>query len=213
MDDRAPDGAFLSTLTTEHFVSQSVSSTTVSEASSRASLYLMTLSSALVAIGFVSQSPGAAAPFVAAVVPVVFLIGVFTTVRLVDTGVENILAQRTMARIRQRYAAIGPEARAFFGPPPSDISKEAVAMTGARPGRFLLLFTMASMIGAVNAAVGGVAATLVLIAIAGAAPGVVAASAGFGVVVAFVLFALVIVYQRGRYRDMDAADRARWADP
>src|SRR4026208_2284503 len=117
MDDHAPDSAFLSTLTTEHFVSQSVSSTTVSEASSRASLYLMTLSSSLVAIGFVSQSPDAAGPFLAAGVPVVFLIGIFTTVRLVDTGVENILAQRTMARIRQQYAAIGPDARAFFGPP------------------------------------------------------------------------------------------------
>jgi hypothetical protein len=116
----------------------------------------MTLSSSLVAIGFVSQSPSA---FVAAVVPVVFLIGVFTTVRLVDTGVEN----------------------------------------------------MASMIGAVNAAVGGVAAPLVLVAIAGAIPTVLA----LGVVVTlvlFVLFVLVIVYQRGRYRAMDAADRARWGD-
>jgi hypothetical protein len=115
----------------------------------------MTLSSSLVAIGFVSQSPSA---FVAAVVPVVFLIGVFTTVRLVDTGLEN----------------------------------------------------MASMIGAVNAAVGGVAAPLVLVAIAGAIPTVLAL--GVGVVVTLVLFVLVIVYQRGRYRAMDAADRARWGD-
>jgi hypothetical protein len=114
----------------------------------------MTLSSSLVAIGFVSQSPSA---FVAAVVPVVFLIGVFTTVRLVDTGVEN----------------------------------------------------MASMIGAVNAAVGGVAAPLVLVAIAGAIPTVLALGVG---VVTLVLFVLVIVYQRGRYRAMDAADRARWGD-
>jgi hypothetical protein len=209
MDEHGPDGAFLSTLTTEHFVSQSVSSTTVSEASSRASLYLMTLSSSLVAIGFVSQSPSVAGAFVAAVVPVVFLIGVFTTVRVVDTGVENILAQRTIARVRQQYAAIGPDARAFFGPPPSDISTEAVSMIGARPGRFLLLFTMASMIGAVNAAVGGVAATLVLIGI-GAVTVVLALSVG--VVVTLVLFVLVIVYQRGRYRAMDVADRAQWRD-
>jgi hypothetical protein len=78
VDEQARDQAFFSALTTEHFVLQSVSSTTVSESSSRASLYLMALSSSLVAIGFAAQAPGAFAPFVAAVLPAVFILGLFT---------------------------------------------------------------------------------------------------------------------------------------
>jgi hypothetical protein len=45
---------FTTALTTEHFVAQTAASATVIEASARASLYLMTLSSSLVAIGFTS---------------------------------------------------------------------------------------------------------------------------------------------------------------
>jgi hypothetical protein len=55
-----------------------------------------------------------------------------------------------------------------------------------------------------------VAATLVVITIAAAVPTVLALSVG--ALVTLVLFGLVIVYQRGRYRAMDVADRARWRD-
>jgi hypothetical protein len=81
---------FMSALVTEHFVLQSAASNTVSEAGARASLYMIALSSSLVALGFASQSPRALVPFAAAVLPAVFLLGLFTVVRLVDTGVENL---------------------------------------------------------------------------------------------------------------------------
>lgn len=48
--------AFLNALLTEHFVLQSVRGVTVSESSTRASIYLMTLSSSLVAYGFLARS-------------------------------------------------------------------------------------------------------------------------------------------------------------
>jgi hypothetical protein len=50
MDERTRESAFMSALVTEHFVLQSAASTTISEASARASLYVFSLSSALVAI-------------------------------------------------------------------------------------------------------------------------------------------------------------------
>jgi hypothetical protein len=81
---------FVSALVTEHFVLQSAASNTVSEAGARASLYMIALSSSLVALGFASQSPRALVPFAATVLPAVFLLGLFTVVRLVDTGVENL---------------------------------------------------------------------------------------------------------------------------
>lgn len=50
--------AFLTALTTEHFVLQTAAGATVSEAATRASLYLLSLSSSLVAMGFRVALPG-----------------------------------------------------------------------------------------------------------------------------------------------------------
>src|SRR5207244_3627291 len=90
MDDQAKESAFMSALVTEHFVLQSAASTTVSEAAGRAALYLSALSSSLVAMGFAASSAHAFAPLAATALPAVLLLGVFTAVRLVDTGVQNI---------------------------------------------------------------------------------------------------------------------------
>jgi hypothetical protein len=57
-DGRADQGiGVMSALVTEHFVLQSAASTTISEASARASLYVFSLSSALVAIAVDRDSP------------------------------------------------------------------------------------------------------------------------------------------------------------
>src|SRR5687768_8525965 len=85
-----PSAAFISALTTEHFVLQTAASSTINEAGARSSLYVFTLSSSLVAMGFMSQATEAFMPFVAAVIPAIFVLGVFTVVRLVDTTVENM---------------------------------------------------------------------------------------------------------------------------
>jgi hypothetical protein len=69
--------AFFSALLTEQFVLQSVRGVTVSEASSRASLYMLTLSSALVAYGFLADTHVAAA-YLGVVLPIVFVLGTFT---------------------------------------------------------------------------------------------------------------------------------------
>ena len=211
MDEQARDQAFFSALTTEHFVLQSVSSTTVSESSSRASLYLMALSSSLVAIGFAVGVPGAFEPFAGVVLPAIFVLGLFTTVRLVDTAVENIQAQRTIARIRQHYAELGPEAARFFGPTRPVLSEQALDMIGVRPGPFLLLFTMASTIGAVNALVGRVIVALAIVAVAGS--GAAISAVAIGIAVAAILVLLTVLYQRRRFRLMDRADQARWGTP
>ena len=109
----ADRSAFLTALTTEHFVLQTAASTTVTEASARASLYLMTLSSSLVAIGFASGTK-AIEPLISTVIPLVVVLGVFTTVRLVDTGVENVASLTKIARIRSYYRTLSPDASLYF---------------------------------------------------------------------------------------------------
>ena len=88
MDEQARRTAFMSALVTEHFVLQSVASTTVGEAGSRASLYVFSLSSSLVAMGFTAETD-AFPTLVAAVLPALFVLGWFTVVRLVDTSVGS----------------------------------------------------------------------------------------------------------------------------
>ncbi len=70
-DERA---ALMSAMTTEHFVMQTALSVAVNEQGGRASMYLYSLSGALVAMGFMADGPGFL-PFVAAVLPAIFVLG------------------------------------------------------------------------------------------------------------------------------------------
>jgi hypothetical protein len=51
-----------------------------------------------VALGFASRSPELFGPFVAIVLPVLFTLGLFTAVRLVDSNLEGMLYLSSIAR-------------------------------------------------------------------------------------------------------------------
>jgi hypothetical protein len=82
VDEQSERSALLSALTTEHFVLQTANNSTYSEASARSTLYVMALSSSLVAMGFVAGSTDVLLPFAAIVLPAVFVLGLFTVLRL-----------------------------------------------------------------------------------------------------------------------------------
>jgi hypothetical protein len=88
MDEPARQQAFVTALVTEHFVQASARAATITESNGRAAIYLSAVSSGLVAFGFLAQGPGRLDPFVAAVLPALFILGVFTFVRLVQTSIE-----------------------------------------------------------------------------------------------------------------------------
>jgi hypothetical protein len=213
MDENAKESAFLSALVTEHFVLQSSASTTVSEAAARASLYMFTLSSALVAMGFIAQTPRVFTPFVATVLPAVFLLGWFTFVRLVDTTVENNRSLRAITRIRGYYRSLTPEAPRYFAAwdDSDDAAAEALAMLGTRPSWSTVLFTTASMVATINSIVGGVGVAL----LAWKAFGLDAEAWAItlGAVCAVAMAAAAYVYQVRRYSRAAAADRQRFATP
>ena len=151
-------GAFMSALVTEHFVLQSSASSTIGEAGSRASIYLAALSSGLVAVGFSSGSPGILAALVFTVFPTVFMLGLFTVVRLIDTSITNIVAQNRIERIRRFYAQIDPAAAAFF---PAD-NTVALGTMGVTYRWTAVFFTTASMITVVNSVIGGAGVAAIL---------------------------------------------------
>lgn len=196
-DDSASEQMFLTALTTEHFGLQAAASTTVSEASSRASLYMFTLSSSLVAMGF-SARTDAFVPLLATVVPVVVVLGVFTVVRLVDTGVQNGQVLAGIARIRAHYRTLSPEGAEFFPEVGGDVPAAGLAVMGLRRRRLLALFTAASMVSAINSVVAGVGVALWVTRLA---PRPVAIGAG---ALVGALFAVAfLVYQDRRYRELD----------
>jgi hypothetical protein len=78
----APDPQqLLTALTTEHFTLQGARSQTASESASRASLYILSVSSALVALGFIGQASQTGTTFdvfALTVLPTLYVLGVFT---------------------------------------------------------------------------------------------------------------------------------------
>ena len=180
----------MSALVTEHFVLQSTSSATISESGSRVTIYLSSLSSGLVAIGFASSSPHALAALAFTVLPTVFMLGCFTVVRLIDTSVANVISLRRMERIRRYYASIAPWAASYF-----EADDSVSGNHGVRYSRWSFLFTMASMVILVNSVLGGATVTL---ACTLAAKATVAAATSLGIVAGLALLALGLIYEHRR---------------
>jgi hypothetical protein len=177
---------------TELFVLQSVASSTIAEAGTRSTIYLSTLSSGLVAIGFAGGSPALLATLTFTVFPTIFMLGWFTVVRLVDTSVENITVRRRMVRIREHFVSLHPS-----GPDLISLDNPRTGELGVRYSRSSFLFTMASMIGTVNSVLGGVLVALVLI-FGGAVEPLLAQISG--VIVGLILLAATLMYERRRIR-------------
>ncbi|WP_375483915.1 hypothetical protein [uncultured Jatrophihabitans sp.] len=147
--------ALLTTLTTQQFALQSAASTTVSEAVGRASIFLGVLSSSLIALGFAADRQPLLLGALAVLVPTIFLLGLFTVVRLVDTSGENLLHLAEMARIRSYYVGLHPDASRFFSFTSTASADDAFGGMGLRRSRLLSVFTLATMVAFVDAVVGG----------------------------------------------------------
>jgi len=153
--------AFFNALLTEQFVLQSVRGATVSESGNRASLYMTTLSGALVAFGFLANTDAAPA-YLGVVLPIVFLLGIFTWERLVQTALEDIIALGSIQRIRSYYSTLLPGADYFFPQPTDRTAANEVLDIGTRATWRNLVFTTSSAVLTVDCFVGGAGVTLCL---------------------------------------------------
>lgn len=206
MDDAAKQQAFVNALVTEHFVLQSERSSTIGESNGRASLYLTSLSSSLVALGFAAQVGRRFDAFVVAILPALFVLGEFTFVRLVQNSIEDVLYLQRMQRIRGWYRELVPEGVVFFadtmapvdaapaarsGTGTPEVLRGTLAATGMRASRWQVLFTTASMIAAVNSILCGAGIALAAVRV-GAATG---AGTAIGVLATLAVFAVHFTYQ------------------
>ena len=210
MDEKQSHAAFMSALTTEHFVLQTAANATVSDAAARSSLYVFSLSSSLVAMGFASRSREVLVPFIAIVLPAIFVLGVFTVMRLVDTALENMRCLAGIARIRRYYRTLSPEAAVYFaarhGRWPEGHSDPAL-----RLGPLMaFLSTSASMIAFINSVVAGVGVALLAADLLGADQTALAMS--LGVALAVALIVVFVVYERWRFRIFEVGEPSEDAE-
>lgn len=201
MDEQQRQSAFMSALTTEHFVLQTEASATIAEAGARSSLYILSLSSSLVAIGFASQSREVFMPFVAAVLPAVFLLGI-TIFRLVDITVENMRCLAGIAHIRSYYRTLTPEAAMHFSAERGRWPEARSTPELSLGTTIAFLTTSASVIAFINGIVAGAGIALLLIESFGST---IAVALLAGIAVAVLMTFAFFGYERLRFRKLMVA--------
>jgi hypothetical protein len=201
-DDQAPvptNPAILTVLTTEHFALQGGRGSTVSESGTRSALYVGAVSSGLVALGFVGQGGDDRDTFnwfALVILPTLYLLGLFTFVRLVQSSIEDMFLGRAINRIRQYYFRIIGDDAGYVMLGAHDDPLGVLANSGsAHTSRWQLYFTLAMMIAVLNAVVGGSAMTL-MISLLGAPIGVAVAA---GIITGLASIGLCHRWQRGAH--------------
>ena len=111
-DDRQQ--AFMTALVTDHFALQGARGQLNAELTGRAALYLATVSSTLIALGFVARDWSAFVPFAAAVLPSLLILGEFTFIRLVAASIEDLKHLYAIQQIRSYYRSLVPDGLTFF---------------------------------------------------------------------------------------------------
>jgi hypothetical protein len=107
----------ISIMTTEHYNLQTGRSMTISEANGRSSLFVGAVSSGLVALALVGQISHLGTAFFVfslVVIPTLFLMGLITFERVLQSGTADILYARGISRIRHLYLEYAPQMQPYF---------------------------------------------------------------------------------------------------
>jgi hypothetical protein len=197
----APDPArLLTALTTEHFGLQGSRAATTSESAARSSLFLGSVSSALVALGFIASVSGGESDlfrvFALVVLPTLCFLGIVTFVRLLELGTEDMLCGRAINRIRHHYLELAGEEGRLFMMSAHDDARGVMRNMGLTPRPIQLFLTNSFAIAVVTAVLGGSTIALALGVITGAPLGV---NVAVGAVVAVGGAAALMGYTRTHY--------------
>ena len=159
----------LTALTTEHFTLQGARSQTMSETSARASIYMYSVSSVLVALGFVSQVADGIGTvfnvFALTVLPAIYFLGCATYLRLVECSAEDLRYGIAINRIRGYYKELAGDRADLFLLSGHDDAAGVFLNMGITPDRRSPAFAFSTAVAVVNGMVGGAAAAIALAAI------------------------------------------------
>jgi hypothetical protein len=191
-EDRPDRQELLTALTTEHFTLQGARTQTVTESSARASIYILSVSSALVALGFIGQISELGDVFYAfalTVLPTLYLLGWFTFIRLVECGAEDYRYGVAINRIRNYYKRRAGDEADLFLLSGHDDGEGVFGNVGVPAEGRPQYYTFGTVIAVVNGVIGGSVVAIALGAFTSAPLGM---AAGLGGAVALVSIAITL---------------------
>jgi hypothetical protein len=146
-------------LTTEHFVLQTARTGTIQEANGRANLFVTSVSSATVALGFVAQVTKMGEDFLffaLIILPPLYFIGAVSFVRAVQVAIEDMVHARGMARIRHYFVERAPAIQRYLMHATHDDYTVMLNTFGIEGSILQSFFTTAGMVNVVNGVIAGV---------------------------------------------------------
>jgi hypothetical protein len=194
--ETGPRPAAVTFVTTEHFTLQGARSSTIAEATGRATMFPGG-QRGLVALGLIATAAGVRTAFYAfalILLPTLVVVGLATFNRVLESGIEDFGYASRIARLRGYYFQYAPELAGYLlSVPPA----ERLAMQGIGGGRGQKFLTVAAMVGLVTAVLAGAAAGLLAAVVS---DHVLIAALIAGVLVAIAVFAALIRFQVTTWR-------------
>ena len=118
--DGDPRPAAVTFVTTEHFTLQGARSSTISESTGRASVFLGAVSGGLIALGLVATATKTGVAFYAfglILLPTLAFVGLATFHRVLQSGIEDLGYARRIAQLRDYYFDHAPEVAGYLPSP------------------------------------------------------------------------------------------------
>ena len=162
-----PDSVRLQILATEHWSLLATRSMTWNEIFTRASMFLTTLSAAVVALALIAQATDFGESFrifALVVLPAVLVLGFGTLIRLGDALTEDVWLVFGMNRLRHAYLEIAPDLEPYFITSHHDDVRGAMQTygpdAGPRPSR--ILSATPTVVAVIDAMIVGVIVALLI---------------------------------------------------
>jgi hypothetical protein len=155
----------ISMMTTEHYNLQSGRSMTVADANGRTTLFIGTVSGALIAIAFAGQaSQMGTAFFIFSLVlfPALVFMGLFTFERGLQSGIEDLIYACGINLIRQLYLEHAPQMRPYFILSAHGANGKPLLDGGTNPSWCQVFLTTAVMIAFITSMLAAVFAGLLV---------------------------------------------------
>jgi hypothetical protein len=156
--DGDPRPAAVTFVTTEHFTLQGARSSTISESTSRASVFLGAVSGGLIALGLVATAAKTGAAFYTfglILLPTLAFMGLATFHRVLQSGMEDLAYARRIAQLRDYYFDHAPELDRYLLNP-----AERLPAPGLGIGLWQQFLTVAGMVAVITAVLAGSAGGL-----------------------------------------------------
>ena len=159
-DGATPRPGAVAFVTTEHFTLQGARTAAITESTSRATIFIGSVSAGLVALGLIAAATRIGAAFYAfglILLSTLSFMGFVTCDRVLQSGIEELHYVERIARLRAYYFDFAPELTRYLASvPPS----RRLAILGLRSGYWPAFRTTAGMIGVVTAVLTGSAVGL-----------------------------------------------------